>query len=460
MKIKPLGTMMAALISTVLLGYGTNAMADSAVDLIQTLVDKGILTEEEAMPLIKSRQNNVKAAENKGPSLEVGKKGLVVKSAEGDFSMQVGGRLHADYFNHVDHGLASGVKPVDGTEIRRARIYLKGHAYNNFIYMIEADFAGNDVSMKDLFLTYTGFYAGFDAPLELTLGNQKHAMSMEIQESSNDIMFTERSLVSALTVPYFDRALGVNLKGKGKNWNVQGGFYGDAVANGSKNTNEGYGFGIRGTFAPIMEKNNILHLGANFGGRFTSDDNMVNTRSAAFAYETTNGSDLRLLNTGTIAGLDNVQTVIVELAGMYGPLSFQSEFAKSKADRATGSNLDFTAFYAQAGYTLTGESRTYEGSDGEFKGLKPAKPFNLRNGSWGAWELAARYDQIDLEDDNVNGGDGKRMTVALNWYLNDNIRLMADYSRTFYIANGPIVKLDGSNANDIDVFTFRTQLAF
>jgi phosphate-selective porin OprO/OprP len=51
--------------------------------------------------------------------------------------------------------------------------------------------------------------------------------AMEVQESSNDIMFAERSLVYGLSVPYFDRAIGVNLKAMGKTWNVQGGFYGD-----------------------------------------------------------------------------------------------------------------------------------------------------------------------------------------------------------------------------------------
>ncbi len=450
------GIAMAVLMGVFSTGYIPLAMAESSAELNKLQDEKGILTPEEAAPLIATREKSPVVAENKSPSLEVGKKGVVVTSAEKDFSMQIGGRLHADAFNHVDDGLASGSKPVDGTEIRRARMYLKGVAHKEFKYMIEADFAGNKLSVKDLFLSY----AGFDAPLELTVGNQKHAMSMEVQESTNDIMFTERSLVYALTLPNFDRAIGLNLKAKGENWNLQGGVYGDAVSSGTSNTNEGYGLGIRGTYAPVMEKDRVLHLGANFGVRTTSDDNEANTKSAAFAYETTNGSDLRLLNTGTIAGIDNTQIAIVELSAMYGPLSFQSEFAKTKVDRNIGSNLDFYGFYTQLGYSLTGESRTYKGSDGEFKRLKPARPFSLSNGSWGAWEVAARYDEVDLEDDNVFGGDGKRISLALNWYLNDNMRLMANYSRTFDIENGPVVKTDGSSADDVDLITFRTQWAF
>jgi phosphate-selective porin OprO/OprP len=231
MDIRVRGTVMAVLLGVFSAGYFPVAMAESSVELIKLLVEKGILTQEEAAPLIATREKSPNVAENKSPSLEVGKKGVVVTSAEKDFSMQIGGRLHADSFNHVDDGLASGSKPVDGTEIRRARMYLKGVAHKEFKYVIEADFAGDKVSVKDLFLSYTGF----DAPLELTVGNQKHAMSMEVQESTNDLMFTERSLVYALTLPNFDRAIGLNLKAKGENWNLQGGVYGDAVSSGTSN---------------------------------------------------------------------------------------------------------------------------------------------------------------------------------------------------------------------------------
>ena len=293
------------------------------------------------------------------------------------------------------------------------------------------------------------------------MGNQKHAMSMEVEESSNDIMFTERSMLTALTTPYFDRALGVSLRGYGEHWHVKGGFYGDGISPGSSKNDEGHGVAIRGSFAPIMDKDKLLHIGASLGKRSLSDDNKTpNVKSASFSHETTHGSSLKLLNTGTVAGVDDVQTGIIELAAKYGPLSFQSEIAKTKVDREIGSDLDFTGFYAQVGYTLTGESRRYKGSEGEFKGLKPANHFSLKKGTWGAWEVAARYDQLDLNDGLIAGGDGKRYTVALNWYLNDNMRILGNYSRTFDISKGPVTKLNGSDADDIDVFTLRTQWFF
>jgi polyhydroxyalkanoate synthesis regulator phasin len=56
---------MAAMAGTALFGFGSSAMADSTFDLVEALVEKGILTEEEALPLLKSRANEEKAQTKK-----------------------------------------------------------------------------------------------------------------------------------------------------------------------------------------------------------------------------------------------------------------------------------------------------------------------------------------------------------------------------------------------------------
>lgn len=452
-----------AIAGVLLLSSGFNAMADSTEDIVNALVGKGVLTEEEGALLLKGRAGEKEVAEKRAksnPTLEVGKKGLVVKGADGDFSLKIGGRMHADYTNHSgESDLRSNNQPINGTQIRRGRIALSGTVYKDFDYMIETDFANDGVAVKDLFMVYHGF----KAPLELTVGHQKHAMSMEIQESSNDIMFTERSLVSALTVPFFDRAIGVNLKGFGESWNVQSGIYGDAMGKSSDNTfnDEGKGFGIRGTWAPIIDKEKVLHVGANYGYRKAGELSATSANGAAptFRYRTTNMSDLSIVS-ANIADLDDVKTGILEVAGMYGPFSFQSEFAKSDVSRKRNDDADFTAWYAQVGYTLTGESRTYKGSDGEFKRLVPKSNFDLAKGNWGAWEVAGRYDSIDLEDGIVRGGEAKRLSLSLNWYLNEDVRVLAGYTKAFDLDGGALKKADGSFADDIDVYTVRAQWAF
>lgn len=394
--------------------------------------------------------------------VKLDKKGVQFETADGNFSMKIGGRLHADVTYHdgddnlVERDSGDSIEATDGTEVRRGRIYLEGTLYKDFDYIIETDFGGDRVSVKDLFLVYNGLDA-----VAITAGHQKHAFSMEVQESSNDIMFTERSLVFGLTVPYFDRAIGVNLKSSGDNWSAQGGIYGDSMASSGDDGDEGGGWAGRATFAPINTKTSVLHFGGNIGQRKTNGPNsLANGKDPRFQNKTTNMSDLSLTNTGDIDGFDDVTVGLLEAAAMYGPWSIQSEFAQAKVNREGGSDLDFNAFYVQMGWTLTGESRTYKGSDGEFKRLKPRNNFSLEKGTWGAWELAARYDQIDLVDEDIVGGEQKRATFALNWYLNENVRLMADYSRSFDLENSPITTASGGQPDDIDVFTLRTQWAF
>ena len=55
----------ATLTSSLLMGFGVNAMADSTFDLVQALVAKGVLTEEEAIPLMKGRENDIQLADKK-----------------------------------------------------------------------------------------------------------------------------------------------------------------------------------------------------------------------------------------------------------------------------------------------------------------------------------------------------------------------------------------------------------
>ena len=89
----------------------------------------------------------------------------------------------------------------------------------------------------------------------------------------------------------------------------------------------------------------------------------------------------------------------LELAGVYGRLSAQSEAFKARVNRNSGvTDVDFDGWYAQTGYFLTGESRPYNVSTGTFGRVKPAKPFNLRNNDWGAWEIVGRYSNTDLND--------------------------------------------------------------
>ena len=135
---------------------------------------------------------------------------------------------------------------------------------------------------------------------------------------------------------------------------------------------------------------------------------------------------------------------------VYGPLSLQGEYIASVVDTVgldpatpfpfTGSGKAlFQGYYAYASFFLTGEHRPYKTSKGVFDRVKPNNPFSLKNGGWGAWEAAFRFSRLDLSDGALNSSIGagspnvasfgtiNNYTMALNWYLNPNFRVLVNY---------------------------------
>ena len=71
---------------------------------------------------------------------------------------------------------------------------------------------------------------------------------------------------------------------------------------------------------------------------------------------------------------------------------------------------------------------------------KPTTDFNPAKGDWGAFEVALRYDQLNLTDRGLSPLDKKAInwTGALNWYLNPYTKVMFNYIR-FKGENSPLV---------------------
>jgi len=420
--------------------------------------------------------------ESTGPdsvNVKLDKKGLNFETKDKNFKFKLGGRIQADanYSNNDNFVLAATpathAEANDGTEFRRARIDFGGTFYKDWSFKTVADFADNGVAMKDLFIQYTGL--GF---MSVTGGQQKQNFSRELLESSNDQMFTERSLMNVLVAPVADRAIGLNFQSEAKTgWTAAGGIYGNSITPARTGAtpevanagDEGFGISGRATYAPIEEKTKVVHLGIAGNYRKPDDTGDVSlAKGLKFEYETNHMSNLFLVEKN-VFDVDNISMLGLETSGLYGPFSIGAEYTRMWIDRkqkGTGvvaadggsSNLEMDAWYADAAWTITGESRQYK--QGRFYKVEPAKSFSFKNGGLGAWELATRYSNVDLNDGNFKGGKLSNVTVALNWYLNSNIRLMADYTRAFNITDPYVKTKTGGDPDTNDTFTIRTQLAY
>ncbi|OAI20900.1 porin [Methylomonas lenta] len=407
---------------------------------------------------LKALDEHMKVAEEVKVKLD--SKGVQFETADKDFKFRLGGRIHTDAtFSGGDHDLVNAkgntVGADDGTEIRRARMEMLGTFYQDWDFKSQFDFADNKVAVKDLFVQYSGL-----KDLEITAGQQKQAFSRELQESSNDMLFMERSLMNALNEPTVDRAIGLDVGSFQKDWTAQVGVFGDTVT--PNNTNnigqEGWAISSRATYAPINEKTKVIHLGVAGNYRDPSANGEVNGHNLQLRSETTHMSNLYLIDTGAISNVSSIKMAGLEATGLYGPFTVGGEYTHMWLDRENGSqNAEFDGWYTEAAWTITGESRKYK--KGKFYKVEPKNNFSFKNGTWGAWELATRYSQADLNSGIIHGGEMSNITVALNWYLNDNIRFMADYNKFFSLTNTPITTVGGGEPN-VDVFMLRSQLAF
>ena len=44
----------------------------------------------------------------------------------------------------------------------------------------------------------------------------------------------------------------------------------------------------------------------------------------------------------------------------------------------------------------------------------------------GAWELAVRFSNLDLNDKDIQGGEEDNLSLAVNWYSSDHWRVMGN----------------------------------
>jgi phosphate-selective porin OprO/OprP len=146
----------------------------------------------------------------------------------------------------------------------------------------------------------------------------------------------------------------------------------------------------------------------------------------------------------------------------WGPFGLFSEYVVSdqelRLDAGTSifTRAKNTGWQVAASYLLTGEENSW-------KGFTPKHNFSPGSGGWGAWELAARVGQLDVDDSlfpvfanpATSASKATSWGVGLNWYLNKNITLNLDYEQTAFDGG-----TSGLLANGEKVFMSRVQFSF
>jgi len=394
-------------------------------DLLEILRDNGTITQEQYEKLKR---------EKKAPVGKRVEEGLRQKSS--DFQFRIGGRLQLDaaVYDEDDRDLGSG------TKVREARLYFAGKVYEDWRFKTQINFADNVVSIKDAYIVY----AGFERTV-VKVGNFKEPFSIQELTSPNYRTFMEEGLPGGAFTP--GRNIGVGIFTHGDRWTASGGVFGETPGD-SRSDGEGYGATGRLTLSPVHEKARAVHFGVAVAFRGPSDD----TQNVNFSSKPESSvTPVSLVTTGDIAQVRSYVNSVVEAAVVYGPFSVQGEYFHSALRRnANFSNVEFQGSYIFTSWFLTGESRSYKYRSGIFSRVTPRN--NAGQGGMGAWELALRYSQLDLNDGVILGGEEENITLGLNWYVNPLIRFMA---------NMVFIDTDPKAGNeDVTAFQMRAQVVF
>ena len=123
--------------------------------------------------------------------------------------------------------------------------------------------------------------------------------------------------------------------------------------------------------------------------------------------------------------------------------------AIAQRKRPPAADPTFAAVYVFGSYALTGESRRYAEGTGTIGRIQPKRELGNGSGGLGAFEIAFRFSHIDLNDEQVTGGELTDLSFAFNWYPTHPTRVMFNIVRAQRGGNAPVW-----------IFQGRLQLAF
>ena len=383
--------------------------------------------------------------------------GFRIQSADAANVLRVRGVLHFDgrYF-------PDDVTPetADTWIFRRVRPTLEGTLNGIYDFRFTPDFAGGRTFILDAFVA-----ARLKPWAVVTAGKFKVPVGLERLVSATDLRFIERAFPTSL-VP--NRDLGLQLGGDiaGGLVNYSVGYFNGVSDGASSDTNtptpdaenDSKGdWAARVFFQPFVNSENfaLRNLGFGIAGTFVDSTGSIATtllpsyrtpgQQTFFSYRaTTAASGTTPAVNGTFADGERLRWTpqAYYSVGSFGVLG---EYVTVSQDvtRATptaglqSATLDHTAWHVQLAWFATGE-------DEQFRGFTPGSVFSLENKTWGAWELVARYHELDIDDAAFVGGTNSFANpesaaskasawgVGVNWYLNQNYKWSLNYDVTSF----------------------------
>ncbi len=476
------------IISGGLLALSGNALANDSEELEKL---RALVQELDQKVKIIERKDEIAAEDaaakkKETPIVNAGPSGFGIKSADGNFEYQLRGLVQFDYRDFRDD---SSKNQAEGFTARRIRPTFQGTLFGKYDFRFTPEFGesvnraqdtGNSSRVIDAYVD-----ARFFPQAKLRVGKFKPFVGLERLQGGGDIKFIERSYVSNNILP--NRDLGASLYGDvldGKLNYAVGVFNG--VADGGEgttllDTNDDKDYAVRVFATPFKGTDSVLE-GLGFGIAATHGEaNGTASTGVTNGYKTPGQATASFFTLNTNVVGDGERTRWTPQAYYYnGPFGLITEYAKSSIDvTRTGSGLvnsgkvESDAWQVAGSWILTGE-------DASFRSVKPKNPFETGKSGWGAWEIVARYQQQEIDNEAFRGvgttvaqqtntqfasltasaKSAKTWGGGINWYLNQWVKLAVNYEQTKFDGGGGGTFANPRDRDDEKVLLSRLQFQF
>ena len=394
------------------------------------------------------------------PNISFNERGFVVRSADGNHALRLGGLLQMDDRQYVGQENDANNQFL----IRRARPYASGTVWKYVDFRFVPDFGTVDAqnTRNTAIIVDAWININVQKEFQIQMGKFKPPGGLEMLQSAQNTMFIERGPLQQLQP---NRQLGFMPNGllfdDTLNWAV--GVFASAPNNYTQtiDTANGYGVATRLFARPFVnDADELAGLGFGVAGAYANMDDYSPGSTAI-----SNGLNTYASDPGVVFFNWNASTqrngalfrIIPQAYYYYGPWGVMAEyivqsqgltFNSGNATQQRQIRDTSWARQLEVSYNITGE-------DNSFDSLVPAKNFDFfqtdDEDAVGLWQIAFRADQLQIDSDlfnqpnpsntfaanSPNGNNARGFdsyTLGLNWYLNPNVRLYlnATYTTWYY----------------------------
>ena len=420
--------------------------ADESADIKQ-LQDQ-IQALQEKLNVLARKQDiqadDAAAAAKALPKVTVGDGGLVVTSPDASTSFHAGSLIQFDSREFLQDG---GGVANNGFFLRRARIILDGKINKIYSYQFVPEFGGGSggTATAVAILAANVTIAPTQA-VQLKVGKFKTPIGIEELQQDSNTFFVERSLATNLEP---NRDVGAQIQGSVAQGRVAysvGLFNGtpDALSSsGNSDFDNEKDVDGRLFLTPFVNDKESIWQGLGFG--VAGGEGREKTHSALTSGYKTDGQQTFFSYNAAAYTDGSVWRVSPQVYYFAGPFGGLAEYVVSSVNvRPTAPTTVFPAktqlenksAAVTASWVLTGEDATYNG-------VTPAQPFSWANGTWGAFQVAARWEQLKIDPNAfrgatplaspiTNANEASAIDAGVSWYLSKSVRITTDFFDTHF----------------------------